>query len=130
MWQRSDPLCTGRLQIILMVDNCTAHCKMTLNNIKLVFLPPNTTSVLQPMDQGVIKCLKGYYRKKKDIPTSAEHNNDEIIPNIKNQDHDKENEDENEDEDPEIIPPTSKQALNVYNNNMFNVYCKLDLKNC
>ena len=27
-------------------------------------MPPNTTSVLQPMDQGVIRSLKAHYRKK------------------------------------------------------------------
>lgn len=34
-----------------------------LLNIKLVFLTPNTTLITQPMDQGVIKCLKSAYRK-------------------------------------------------------------------
>ncbi|EEY69707.1 uncharacterized protein PITG_06182 [Phytophthora infestans T30-4] len=28
-------------------------------------LPPNTTAVLQPMDQGIIKCLKNEYQNKK-----------------------------------------------------------------
>lgn len=35
---------------------------MNLQNIRLEFLPPNTTSILQPMDQGVIKCFKGHFR--------------------------------------------------------------------
>ncbi|CAD6216098.1 GSCOCG00011289001-RA-CDS, partial [Cotesia congregata] len=51
-------------KILLIVDNCPAHCKVdNLKFIKLVFLPPNVTSVLQPMDQGVIKSLKTHYRK-------------------------------------------------------------------
>lgn len=50
--------------IILFVDNCTAHPMIKLSNIKLVFLPTNTSSVLQPMDAGIIKALKGYYRTK------------------------------------------------------------------
>jgi hypothetical protein len=28
-----------------------------------VFLPPNASSVLQPMDMGIIKSLKGYFRR-------------------------------------------------------------------
>lgn len=51
-------------KIILIVDNCPAHPHVrNLQFIKLVFLPPNVTAVLQPMDQGVIRCLKSYYRK-------------------------------------------------------------------
>ena len=35
-----------------------------LANINLIFLPPDTTPVLQPMDQGVIRSLKAHYQKK------------------------------------------------------------------
>ncbi|XP_047027976.1 tigger transposable element-derived protein 4-like [Helicoverpa zea] len=52
-------------KILLLVDNCPAHPFISnLQNIELAFLPPNTTSVLQPMDQSVIKSLKGHYRRK------------------------------------------------------------------
>lgn len=51
-------------KILLLVDNCTAHPKIeNLRNIQLEFLPPNVTSVLQPMDQGIIRSLKSHYRK-------------------------------------------------------------------
>lgn len=50
-------------RILLLVDNCPAHPKIqNLQNITLAFLPPNSTSVLQPMDQGVIRSLKAFYR--------------------------------------------------------------------
>ena len=32
--------------------------------MKVVFLPPNATSRLQPMDQGMIHALKASYHKK------------------------------------------------------------------
>lgn len=51
--------------IILIVDNCPSHPPVDrLKQIKLVFLPPNCTSVLQPMDQGVIRSLKVSFRKE------------------------------------------------------------------
>ncbi|KAH7934991.1 hypothetical protein HPB52_002567 [Rhipicephalus sanguineus] len=34
-----------------------------LRKVKVVFLPPNCTSQLQPLDAGVIKCMKQKYRK-------------------------------------------------------------------
>lgn len=49
--------------ILLLVDNCTAHVlNVTLKHINVVFLPANTTSLLQPCDQGIIRALKAYYR--------------------------------------------------------------------
>lgn len=52
-------------RIALIIDNCTAHPEIGgLKAIDIFFLPPNTTSVLQPMDQGVIRSLKAKYRVK------------------------------------------------------------------
>ena len=53
------------LVLMLLVDNCPAHPHIeNFSNINLIFLPPNTASVLQPMNQGVIHCLKAHYRKR------------------------------------------------------------------
>jgi len=50
-------------KVAFLVDNCSAHKTTTsLQNILLHFLPPNTTSVLQPCDMGIIRSMKGYYR--------------------------------------------------------------------
>ncbi|GBO22848.1 Tigger transposable element-derived protein 4 [Araneus ventricosus] len=46
-------------KIILFMDNATSHPDdLKLKNINLVFLPPNTTSMLQPLDQGIIHSFK------------------------------------------------------------------------
>ena len=47
----------------MFLDNATCHPKIDLSNVKLAYFPPNTTSVTQPMDQGVIYTLKSFYRK-------------------------------------------------------------------
>ena len=50
-------------KIALIIDNCPAHPSISnLTNVQIVFLPPNTTSILQPMDQGVIRSLKAHYQ--------------------------------------------------------------------
>ena len=51
-------------RIILFIDNCTTHPEVYFSNIQLVYLPPNTTSWLQPMDAGIIQAVKMTYRKK------------------------------------------------------------------
>lgn len=51
--------------ILLLVDNATPHVastKLNLKHIKTVLLPANTTSLIQPCDQGIINAMKGYYR--------------------------------------------------------------------
>ncbi|KAL4493006.1 hypothetical protein ABPG72_020785 [Tetrahymena utriculariae] len=48
--------------VLLFLDNAKVHPNITLSNIKLEFLPPNTTSLIQPLDQGIIKNFKTNYR--------------------------------------------------------------------
>lgn len=51
-------------KIVLFVDNCSAHPHIScLQSVKLSFLPPNTTSEIQPCDQGIINALNFHHRK-------------------------------------------------------------------
>lgn len=44
------------MQILLIVDTAGPHPHlMNLENIELEFLPPNTTSLIQPLDMGIIE---------------------------------------------------------------------------
>jgi len=52
-------------KVIFFFDNCSAHPKdiqTKLCAITLHFFPPNLTSILQPMDRGIIRSLKVHYR--------------------------------------------------------------------
>ncbi|GBC13632.2 tigger transposable element-derived protein 4-like [Rhizophagus irregularis DAOM 181602=DAOM 197198] len=52
--------------ILLLVDNAPIHTlfeNTTLTNIVIEYLSPNTTSHLQPCDQGIINSFKVQYRK-------------------------------------------------------------------
>ena len=52
-------------KIIFFIDSCPAHPQdLPVIHIKVVFLPPNATSKLQPLDMGIIKVLEQKYRKK------------------------------------------------------------------
>nr|XP_054919021.1 tigger transposable element-derived protein 4-like [Dermacentor andersoni] len=52
-------------KVLMVLDNCSTHNSVTgLGNIEVVFLPPNTTSALQPMDQGIIQYVKTKYRRR------------------------------------------------------------------
>ena len=50
-------------KMLLLLDNCSCHMLDNFSNIKLLFLPPNTTSLIQPLDRGIIRCFKSYYKK-------------------------------------------------------------------
>lgn len=56
-------------KVLLLPDNAPA-CPSTEKlvsadgKVTTLFLPPNTTSILQPMDQGVRKALKQRYKKQ------------------------------------------------------------------
>ena len=52
-----------RRRILLLLNNSGSHPYLHLSNVKLVFLPPYTTSRLQPVDAGIIQAVKMRCRK-------------------------------------------------------------------
>lgn len=51
--------------VCLLIDNFAAHpSDVELTNIVLRFFPPNTTSLMQPLDMGIIKNWKGHCRSQ------------------------------------------------------------------
>jgi hypothetical protein len=48
---------------ILFPYNATCQPKVTLSNVKIAWFSANATSVLQPMDMGVIYTFKLHYRR-------------------------------------------------------------------
>ena len=46
---------------VILFDNATFHNLLEIDGIKALFLPKNTTSLIQPMDQGPIAALKRRY---------------------------------------------------------------------
>ena len=56
-------------KILLLLDNAPAHPSTeTLTSadgrVTTCFLPPNSTSILQPMDQGILEAFKRRYKKQ------------------------------------------------------------------
>ena len=62
--------CNGKgidFKVLLVLDNAPGHPANLDDfhpNIKVVYLPPNTTALIQPMDQGVIASFKAYYLRR------------------------------------------------------------------
>jgi hypothetical protein len=68
-----DQQMSGR-KVLLLMDNFSAHLAainsleampqgLGLLNTEVLFLPPNTTSKLQPLDQGIVASFKARYRR-------------------------------------------------------------------
>lgn len=54
------------IKALLLMDNAPSHPsenELRKGEIIVKFLPPNVTSLLQPMDQGVLENLKRHYRR-------------------------------------------------------------------
>ena len=50
--------------ILYVCDNASSHQVREYSHIKFVMLPPNATSIIQPLDQGIILSAKRRYKKK------------------------------------------------------------------
>ena len=58
-------------KVVLLMDNFSGHelgvellsAAQGLQNTLVIWLPANSTSVFQPLDQGIIRTWKAYYRK-------------------------------------------------------------------
>ncbi|GBM79388.1 hypothetical protein AVEN_32993-1 [Araneus ventricosus] len=54
-------------KIVLILDNCTAHLYPEISakdNVSVLFFPPNCTSLIQPMDMGILQALKWRYKSE------------------------------------------------------------------
>ncbi len=51
-------------RVLLLIDNYSSYKleNLILSYVDVYFLPPNTTSKLQPMDVGIIMTFKKHYR--------------------------------------------------------------------
>ena len=48
-------------KVVLILDNAPGHPKdLNHPNVEIVFLPPNTMSIIQPLDQGIISTFKAF----------------------------------------------------------------------
>ena len=50
-----------------LIDKCSAHpgeLSSRDSSVTCLFLPPNMTSLIQPMDQGVLQAMKNRYKRK------------------------------------------------------------------
>ncbi|KAH8024243.1 hypothetical protein HPB51_022362 [Rhipicephalus microplus] len=51
-------------RVVIILDNTSAHVALdNLMAVKLAFLPPNTTAIANPLDQGIIRAVKQLYNK-------------------------------------------------------------------
>ncbi|CAF1058709.1 unnamed protein product [Brachionus calyciflorus] len=76
----------SKRQVLLLIDNAASHkILQKFSNVSIHFLPPSNTSVLQPMDAGIIRSFKINYKNLlvKSFIKSIELENKVILPNVK-----------------------------------------------
>ena len=78
----NDELARQRHHILLLIDNAPSHIVDEYSNINIQFLPPNTTSKIQPLNQGIIRSVKCAYRKTIQVQCCSRVENYEEIKQI------------------------------------------------
>ncbi|XP_046519737.1 tigger transposable element-derived protein 1-like [Equus quagga] len=55
-------------RVLLILDDAPVHCHEELENahpdVEVLFMPPNTASLIQPLSQGIIKAFKAHYTRE------------------------------------------------------------------
>ena len=76
-----------RRKILLFMDNVTSHSILPFKNVRLCYFPVNTTSKLQPMNQGIIQASKTKYQKMQiqKMVTAMDKDKSIVASNMRNQ---------------------------------------------
>lgn len=76
--------------VLLLIDSCASHAitnedEEELGNVRVEYLPPNTTSSFQPLDEGVTKIFKTNYRAMlvNKIAHQIEDHNEYTMPDVR-----------------------------------------------
>ena len=64
MTKFNDEMRKSNRHILYVCDNASSHQVREYSHIKFLMLPPNATSIMQPLDQGIILSAKRRYKKK------------------------------------------------------------------
>lgn len=75
------------MKALLLLDNAPSHpseteLKTDDGNIIAMFMPPNVTPLIQPMDQNAIKITKLYYRNS--LLASISATNSDLLESMRN----------------------------------------------
>ena len=72
LWLKAFDMHMRECKVVLLLDNCSAHItveglvkhNIALKNTTLLYLPPNTTSKIQPFDTGIFCNFKAHYHRR------------------------------------------------------------------
>jgi len=70
-WLNAFDLHVANCKVLLVLNNYSAHvpleelpARIKLRNTRVLYLPPNMTSKIQPCDVGIIRNFKAYYHRR------------------------------------------------------------------